>query len=326
MMRRIDPDALKQLVRPVPHKQNSMSYILTCPRCSKKDKLYLRKRDGRFVCFYCRDKSDFYGYAEYALKELLQMSLEELRSLLYGTQTVTNGGRMELSLRDFYGDSDEIPEDEEEPMLPIELPCDCVHIDEPMARKAQTYLLGRGIGPELWKIYGIKYWPSKQRVVFPVSEGETVWGYQARTIVKDVQPKILTSTGLKRDRVVMFADRLKGSAHAVVCEGPVDAIKFHLVGGNVATMGKVVTDRQIGCIKDRGIEKIYLALDPDATDEMNNLIRKLRSDFKVYQVEVPHGFKDFGEMPLEAVRDCFNNAKLANPAQLRVFLNNPFKR
>lgn len=324
MVRKVDTDALKQLVKGVSHKQNSVSYILTCPRCSKKDKLYIRKKDGRFVCFYCRDKSDFYGYAEYALKELLQISLEELRSSLYGTQTVTNGGRMELNLRDFYGDGEAVLDDEEEPMLPIELPYDCVALHEPAARRARGYLNGRGITESLWDAYGLKYWPSKQRVIFPVAEGDTVWGYQARTIVKDIQPKILTSTGLKRDRIVMFADRLEDSEHAVICEGPVDAIKFHLVGGNVATMGKVVTDKQIDYIADRGIEKIYLALDPDATDEMNKLIRKLRSDFKVYQVEVPQDFKDFGEMPLEAVRDCFDSAKLANSAQLRIFLKNPF--
>jgi DNA primase len=321
MRKAADPQALKEFISGVPHKANSISYILNCPMCSKKQKLYIRKKDGRFVCFSCKDKNDFYGWAEFALKELLHLPIEELRAALYGSQYAGNGGKLDLKLSDFYGDEDEIPDDEEE-MLPTILPVDAFPMAANASRKGQEYLLGRGIGPELWDAYNLLYWPSKQRVIFPVSEEETVWGYQARTIVKDVQPKILTSKGLKRDRVLMFADRVN-SEHAVICEGPVDAIKCHLVGGNVATMGKIVTERQIDCLRRKGVRKIYLGLDPDAAEEASKLIRNLRMEFEVYEMEVPHGFKDFGEMPLEAVRDCFLAAKRANVSQLRFFLSAP---
>lgn len=325
MRRQANTEALKELISQLGHKSNSVSYILTCPKCSKRDKLYIRKKDGRFVCFYCRDKENFYGWPEFALKELLPMSMEEIRGALYGTQHAGNAGRLELDLTDFYGDGEEPEEDDGEEMLPTMLPIDAFPMAASASRRGQEYLIKRGIGPELWDAYNLMYWPSKQRVLFPVEEGGVVWGYQARTILPDIQPKILTSKGLKRDRVVMFADRLTGD-HAIVCEGPVDAIKCHLAGGNVATMGKVVTDRQIDIFRDKGISKIYLALDPDAADEINKLVRKLNGEFQVYQMEVPQGFKDFGEMPLEAVRDCFLAAKRANVAQLRIFLNNPFAR
>lgn len=322
MMRKIDPETLKDLVKKIPHKQNSVSYIFTCPKCRKKDKLYMRRKDGRFVCFYCREKENFYGWPEYALRELLGASMDELRAKLYGQANLSNEGRMEIKLTDFYGDFDEDPE-EDEPMLPTMLPVDAYPMAASASRKGQEYLIGRGIGPELWEAYNLLYWPSKQRVIFPISDGDDIWGYQARTILKDVQPKILTSKGLKRDRVLMFADRIIGD-HAVLCEGPVDAIKCHLVGGNVATMGKVVTKKQVDLLRDRGVKKVYVGLDPDAADEISKLIKDLQADFEVYQMEVPHGFKDFGEMPLEAVRDCFLSAKKANVAQLRMFLRFPF--
>jgi DNA primase len=175
----------------------------------------------------------------------------------------------------------------------------------------------------MWAEYGIVYWPSKRRVVFPVIMDGEVYGYQARTVLAGVQPKILTSTGLKRERVLMFADRIQEGGHAVLCEGPVDAVKCSQMGGNVATMGKHVSDGQIDILRKKKVRRVYLALDPDAAEEMQILVKKLKPDFEVYQIQVPAPYKDLGEMSVEAAYECFLNAQVCNPAHSAFKLKTP---
>ena len=323
--RPIDQQALKDLVSQLPYKEGSQSYILTCPKCSKSNKLYLRKRDGRFVCFVCRETEQFFGAAEYALKELLPLSLPELCLVLYGEQTASsNQGRLALNLRDFYGEDEQNPDEEEEGSPePSMLPIDTFPMDASCSVSGREYLLGRGIIPSIWDKYGIVYWPSKRRVMFPVIHEGEVYGYQARTVLAGVQPKILTSTGLKRDRLLMFSDGIQEGGHAVLCEGPVDALKCDLMGGAVAAMGKVVTDKQIDILRKKKVKRVYLALDPDAADEMGILIKKLKPEFEVYQIKVPAPYKDLGEMSLEGAYECFLNAQVCSPAHSMFKLKTP---
>jgi hypothetical protein len=81
-----------------------------------------------------------------------------------------------------------------------------------------------------------------------------------------------------------------------------------LCGGNVATLGKWVSDRQIDLIVNKGIRRIYLGLDPDAIEDVARLIRQ-RGLEETYLIEVPKPYKDLGEMPMEAVLDCFHAAQ-----------------
>jgi hypothetical protein len=322
--RRIDQQALKDLVSQLPYKEGGQSYITTCPKCSK-PKLYIRKRDGRFVCFVCRETEQFFGAAEYALKELLPLSLSELCLVLYGEQTASsNQGRLALNLRDFYGDDEENPDEQDEGSPePSMLPVDTFPMDASCSASGREYLLGRGIIPSMWDKYGIVYWPSQRRVMFPVIHDGEVYGYQARTVLSGVQPKILTSTGLKRDRLLMFSDGIQEGGHAVLCEGPVDALKCDLMGGAVAAMGKVVTDKQIDILRKKKVKRVYLALDPDAADEMGILIKKLKPEFEVYQIKVPAPYKDLGEMSLEGAYECFLNAQVCSPAHSMFKLKPP---
>ena len=122
--------------------------------------------------------------------------------------------------------------------------------------------------------------------------------------------------GFSRETLVMFADNLIGSNFAIVAEGPVDAIKFEQVGGNICTMGKVVTDKQLDIIKSYGIQKVYLALDDDALLEKNLVAEKL--NLTTFRLSVPKsciercekiGKKaDFGECTFDEARQAFESA------------------
>lgn len=330
----INTERLKDLVESsgLSYRQNSQSWIFTCPRCDKHHKLYLRKRDGRFVCWYCKEISNFKGRAEYALTELLGMPIQEIRTRLYGEEheNKTFEELLDIRLVDFFSDDDEVTEDVTADLPTVAWPYDYVPLDDPRAAKGLKYMVEeRGVSLEVATAYGLRYSPKARRVGFPVVWQGRMIGYQARAIFKtewvdedgEVKktPKMLSTKGMRRELLLMFGDSLKGSEHAVVCEGPIDAIKAHLCGGTVATMGKAVSNAQIKIIRDSGVKRVYLALDPDAAPEMHRIVTAL-GDLELFQLLPEPGFKDLGEMTPEAVLRQFHRAPSISPGQIFVHL------
>lgn len=317
---------LKELIESggLPYRQNSVSFIFRCPRCRKKDKLYIRKGDGRFVCWVCAESSSFKGKAEFALAELLEKPLSEIKNALYDSVTPVET-HIELHIGDF-GSVEEM----EDVYLSVPWPLDYYPIAHPHSARGLEYLNGRGIDLALAEKYDIRYCPKDRRVVFPVEVGGALLGWQARTILpttmynedgeKIMIPKALTSKSLVKGKHLMFQDRLIDSPHAIICEGPIDAIKADLCGGNVATLGKAVSAEQIDIIKKSGVQKVYIALDPDASAEA----KKLRDSFfglEIYRLLPSSGYDDLGDMSTEEVHDQFLKAeRFDNTGKLFFFL------
>ncbi len=324
-------DILTQLVEGsgLSYKRNSRSWILTCPRCNKPGKLFIERKNGRFICFVCAETQNFKGRPEYALSELLSIPVAILRSQLYGESQFVSDVFFDIEIRDFFG-RDDVMDDDADEIPTVSWAYNHYPLDHHFAVRGVHYLQSRGIPLEIAKEYNIRHAPEDRRVMFPIEMDGRLIGHQGRFISQSRvwseddgryydTPKILTSKGVPRDRVVMFMDRLKGSKHVVLCEGPVDALKAHLCGGNVATMGKAVTKGQIALIRSLGVEKIYLALDPDAADETQRLVRAF-SDLEVYLMHPPEGKKDLGEMSMEEVKELFLAAPRVNPAHVFVFI------
>lgn len=336
----LDIKALERLIETggAPFKSKGRSWVFACPRCRKPEKLWIRKSDGRFVCWYCREIEGYEGRPEYALRDLLGKPLDEICEILYGAQTiVTPDTRLQIDLIDWFA------EDEQDDMLvlreveawrQISWPGEIYPIDAPEAKLGREYLEARGIPGDISAVYGLHYWPQKRRVIFPVEMDGKLVGYQARTILPTEYvdqetgetytiPKIVTSTDLKRDRALMFYPRLHGVGHAVLCEGPVDAIKAHKCGGNVATMGKAVTRQQLGLLRNAGAKRIYLALDPDAADETRLLAEEL-GDLELFLLEPPRGQKDLGDCTFDEVYEAFRSARRIRPGMMFCYLRDPF--
>ncbi len=122
----------------------------------------------------------------------------------------------------------------------------------------------------------------------------------------------------------MFADRLNGSRHAVVAEGPVDALKAHLCGGNVSPMGKAVNPAQMGLILNAGVRDVYLGLDPDAADETARLVRNHFGDVRLFQLAAPvkgaMEKPDLGALDQLEVLELFRSARQIHAGQLFLYL------
>lgn len=312
--------------------QTERSLKVTCPRCRKKDKLYFYKTKPFFACMKC---STFRGRCEFALHEITGSSIDTLRQKLYGVQ-YDQPAVLNFELKGMW-------DAEEESELPsiadieeVVPPFDFYPLDNPAAAKGAAYLESRGIPKEVAMQYDIRYQPSSQRVFFPVKHQNKWVGWQGRLVVSTdfVDPetgvmaqriKAVTSTGLRRSEVLMFSERLTGDS-VVLCEGPVDALKAHLCGGNVATMGKKVSDGQLDILRFCGIKKLYLALDPDAYRESQDVVRKMSGEMEVYDMRPPRGKKDLGEMSMEEVLALQKSAIRVTPSYLFVHLEDGYVR
>lgn len=319
-------------------KKNAVSYIFNCPRCEKKDKLFIRQRDGRFVCWYCKEIDGYQGRGEYALADLTQLPLAAIRPKLGldDSAPVRSTKFLNLQLKWPYGDDedDEADDDMGGGLLPMQWPLDYYPIDDPKAKRGAEYLAARGIPMDIAKQYRLRYAPTDRRVVFPAERHGQLYGWQARLVIAHEWwdenrqcmrsvPKILSSRSPDqmgwRERCLMFWDRLDGVDHAVLCEGPVDALKAHLCGGNVATMGKAISRSQLLLLRAQGTKKLYLALDPDAAAETSRLIRDVGADMEVYLMQPPPD-RDLGAMAFEEVYELYKNARRPQKGEILYFL------
>jgi len=320
----------------VSFKPNSKSFIMSCPRCRKSQKLYIRKTDGRFVCWHCKEVDNFHGRPEYALAELCGLPVAEIQKILYGEATgKPTAIYLSIDVADFEDEDSADFVDVKPEMKPVAWPLDFYPLDHELGGKGARYLEARGVPLSVAMEYGIRYCPAKTSVVFPVQSQGHLYGWQTRLVENDkpywderrrriVTPlKAITSTDLKRDQVLMFSDRLNGSRHCVLGEGPIDALKAHLCGGNVASLGKAVSDTQLELIRNSGVDKLYLGLDPDAYLELDRIRKKMR-DLVLYDFRPPAPFKDLGEMQMEAVKYHFDNAPILNPGHVIIYLKNHF--
>lgn len=339
-MRTVRKDEIKQILLEAgcSFKPGSRSFILSCPRCKKREKLYIRKTDGRFICFYCKEIDNFQGAAEFVLQELTSLRLNEIRQRLYGDEyeDLSSNDHIIFNPKDFLDDEDE--EIASETILAnIKFTPDILPIDSKYCELGREYLLGRGITLETALKYGIRFAPAQRRVVFPVMYENCLFGWQGRTISEQKEfwddefdkfvtiNKSLTSKGLRKDQTLMFRDNLKNSKHCVLAEGPVDAIKADLCGGNVASMGKAVSFAQFNLIKNHGIKRIYLALDPDAAAEMRRILDLFKtSEIEIYDMRPKDG-RDLGQMTFEEVKKLFDNAQKVDPSKIIVYIKNHYE-
>jgi hypothetical protein len=322
---KITPDKIIRIIEAqgLDFKEKRGTIHTVCPACGESDKLSISKRSGATICY--RGKCSFgRQWFEDWLAMTANVSRQEAARMIADLDRpkVTQGYRIL--------DDDEQADQRSQEFVSVALvawpPEGCFPIAFPECERGQKYLASRGISVEMAERYGIVYNLITDRVVLPIMQDGKCYGWQARaTFDVDKDFRMRNNEGYSRGTTVMFFDRLEGSDHAIMCEGPFDALKFDRVGGNVATMGTAVTDGQLDLILSSGVTKIYLAFDDDfaASESMTDLVRRIgTANFQVYRVTIPRsciercamaGKKaDFGECSFEECEEAFKNAMIVD--------------
>lgn len=332
--RKVDAKALVDLLRSegIDFTNSQRSWVLDCPECGKR-KWAIRKTDGYSKCYRC--DADFKGFADYTLAVALKRTKAELSKLLYGVvvstaaaEERTEGERWVDHWSEMADEDVEVIEVRSWPPEMLRGP-DHRELDTDMGAPGLAYLESRGVPLEVAKEYGIRYDPVQERVIFPVVIEGVLRGWQGR-LVRSIKytdkkgrerelPKAHTEIGEGwGGKVLLFQDRLKGAKHGIITEGPFDALKCHLCGGNTATMGKSVTTEQLDIyVRHFGLRRLYLGLDEDAADDMMRIVRELTwyEGMEVFHLATPAGREDLGAATMEEVLDAFRSAKPIRPGQ-----------
>lgn len=293
----------------VSFKEKSKTIYTECPRCHREDKFSILKANGSTVCY--RGSCDW-GVQPFTnwVSEILSISLIEAKNKVYQTDYYKeykfeiNNKTEKYAWNPFESDIKEIeyPENSHE-LTGVE-------------NEGTAYMRNRGLSADICSKFKIKYNSAMRRIIFPVFYENKLVGYQARAIDKVSDKfKVRNNEGFRRDSLVMFLDNVKPNEFVIIAEGPVDAMKFNQIGNFVATMGKIVSDKQIDLIKRKNPQKVYLALDADAAKEMSELARSF--DVPTYLLTVPESCKkrcldlgkkpDFGECTFDEAVIAFNN-------------------
>jgi hypothetical protein len=317
----------------VAFKTTPQRFVMNCPLCGGVDKLSIYRQSGWFACWVCRESDrQFSGAPEFALRELTGRSIGDIRTMLYGVREASATVPLAVHFDAFAEEDDEdAPPPPQNEMPDLWWPAHIQPLDARAARPGREYLVeGRGVPLELAMEYDVRYDVEKRAVAFPSWIDGRLTGWQTRVIdplimeLPDGQVtkrvKAMSTTGFPRDRTVMFSDRLRGSDHVVVCEGPIDALHAHLAGGNVATAGKALAAGQVELFIRRGFKKIYLALDPDAAFEIQSLEQRLGvDDVELHLVQIPAPYWDLGEMPLDEARDAIFSAPILPKGLIHIY-------
>lgn len=296
----------------------------TCPSCGRDDKFSILKKNGSCVCYHAKCEFGKRWFEEW-ISLTLNVTVKEARKMLYSEEIdpdrLASTDRLNFEVAQ---------EQAEETLNEITYPAfHMSSITDPDSADGLRYLEGRGITKDQAVKYEICFSKLERRVYFPIKMGGRFYGYQGRHIDKvDDSMKMRNNDGFRRELLVMFADNLEDSDFAIVAEGPVDALKFDSVGANVATMGKIVSDKQLAVIYSYGISKLYLALDDDAAYEMNQIVSK--THLEAYRVTVPESVvqrcravgkkADFGECTQEEAKLAFEAAKPINPNSIMLYV------
>jgi len=341
---------LLDILKTVPggYRREGTAVVTKCPRCLKPN-LRFRIIDPpkstypcRFTCFSASCSATKYaGHPEYALSEILGITLNETRVRLFGknnTLVIKAGDftKIDLDTEIETGTVTSLPE--------IKLPSTYLPLRHPASERGLAYLEGRGIPLAIAEHYGIRYSTTDRSVVFPVVYNGKLVGYQNRLVIshkwKDAEGnthtsnKTSTSLGFKR-QVWMFGDNLIDSDHAFVLEGPVDAIKAHKCGGNVASLGKELTSGLLNVLSSYRWKKLYCGLDKDAVIEITKLVKEYDQYYKypdreVYLVNWPNRLDkdgkqiDAGAMDFEEVYDCYRTATKTSSNTVVFDIKKPF--
>lgn len=284
----------------VSYHETKKSYVTKCFACDKEDHFYIRKTNGRSICFKCGSKFNWKGL----VSKVANVSSDKAYEILFG---VGGGDLIDLPLA---VDLFEKKIDEEFDLdKPIQMGLDFFPVE--YSTEALEYLVKRGISdPQIIFNYDLRFHQMMNAVVFPISQEGIIYGWQARKIApKEGELRLISAAQFNKSHFLLNWDRAKKMKRIILVEGPFDCLHVDLPGyGAVASLGKGVSLDQIELILSSQADEIYLGLDPDASKEFYEIVNRLGLFKKCFLLSPPSHRKDFGETTINEVRDSISVA------------------
>lgn len=264
--------------------------IRPCPKChDDRYKLYVNTDKRLFYCFPCG-----FGYGINDIFILMSavsgIHLNDLKVKIAKTSAPSHpNDKIDEMIKDkiYFGSLND--ENESFHIDPIIIPGKSILDNKGISsRQAKKYLIKRGlvineikendlrIEARLNNIFG-------PFIVFPVYYYGIPVSWQGRRLVNK-DPKYVSHENLNRWLWPLDTPRIKSLGKEVVLvEGVFDALGVRSMGYSaLCTFGKKITSPQIGLLKRLNIEKVILAWDPEAVNDIIRGSEKLKLNFDVF--------------------------------------------
>lgn len=276
----------------VEYHSGKRAFVTSClsPSCGKEDHCYIWKSDGGAICFRCGKK----WRLRWVIAAIARCPAEQSYSIFFG-----NGAGdeilKELDPKMFEPVDVEDPGSKSEPEVYLGPDFPPVYCSE----RGLLYLVKRGIEDEQSvHDFDLRYHAMMDAVVFPIKKDGAVYGWQARRIdPKDGELRMISHVFAK-SKFLLNWDHARKYQKVVLVEGPFDCLHVDLKGygyAGVASLGKGVSRDQIKLILDMPAKEIFIGLDPDAFEEVYEVVGRLGLGKKLFRVKPPEHRKDFGE-------------------------------
>lgn len=293
-------------------------YVLECPKCFRKKLSVCNTGDkkGLFNCYRCGFKGNLFDLIS-ELEEITKNAA--FKKIIQSRVLETRGNNALLDLLLTEQPDIKLPEPEivKAPAYFLDL------FTIPKNHAVWQYIYKRGLTEKQAKRWNLQYSTNDQRLIFPVYYDLKLVGWQGRDITgrsdQDKKyPKALTGptlpggTGFKKSWHLFGWDFVKKAKFVTIVEGPIDAIKGECVN-SIALLGKTISDVQFKRLLTlKFVKTVFVALDPDAIEQSEKLIRQLRPFYdKVYLVNLPN--KDFGESTESEIKEYLYKSSLYQP-------------
>ena len=326
MARATQPAVLIRLLERVwpdhPVEKMGQEHMVLCPFCdTSKNKLAVNPEKGVFQCWVCGERGPIFKLLEQLLS-LRVITVADMKAVVSGgvlsrlTDAVTTHKKVE----------------EKKHLWSATSPC----VYPPhvyslttftpknilagrIKQAAYNYLDSRGVSIKDIKRYRLAVCCNLDSVYhghifIPAlgSYGRQLVFWTTRAMSDRVSPKSLHASKkysrFSAKHIVMNEHFITGNEVAI-CEGPFDAFSIMAATGipAIPLLGKVLHPYHASILRQKGIEKVYICLDPDAVASVDNLANRLESEtVKVYPVFLAGG--DPNDVSHETLKAAFEKA------------------
>jgi DNA primase len=226
---------------------------ICCPLCqSNNRKLYVNAKTGQWICFVCEERGNPYRL----LREVLEIEHFQAMRLLDKIQ------KQESGPRPLYVPDRKVEDVRQEVETPREM-----HLLTDPSHPGQgvfwRYLAQREVSPGDvlrhrmgFALHG-RY---AYRILIPVYSEGTMWTFAARTILPDVEPRVLYAEGSHPSRALFNIDNVT-TPDVFLVEGVFDALRLR--SNAVASLGTNLSAHQRDLLRRKGVKTIIILWDGD---------------------------------------------------------------